>query len=557
MTATAEVKKPRMLGERLLEAGMVTPVQLRLALSEQRRSGGMLGETLERLGFVTQESISRLLASESRTEFVDLEGLVVDADVLRSVPADFARAKLLLPISREGDVLTIAMADSFDVMAVDAVEKLTGLRVEVMAAPAQAIQEAIDHKYAHAVTLDQLVEEALGAGITSMGDDAGSVAPLVRMVDLLIARAVRQRATDIHIEPEEAMVRVRYRVDGVLHPEALLPKVLQAAIEARVKIMSGLDVTEHRLPQDGRIGFKLGRKQIDLRVSTLPTQYGESIVMRVLDKNSTVLSLDVLGIQPEDKKKLERAIARPHGIILVTGPTGSGKTTTLYAALSQMDSLRQSIFTLEDPVEYRLPMIRQTQINSEIGMTFAGGLRSLLRQDPDVILVGEIRDEETAQLATRAALTGHLVLSTLHTNSAAGAIPRLINMGVEPYLLGSALQAVIAQRLIRRVCNHCAEPLEQLPPEFEYLAKDVPAGAKFRRGKGCAHCFGTGCSGRVAVYEVMTMTEEITRLLKPGVTDLEIFESARSSGMSTLFEDGIIKAANGLASLDDLIQVVA
>ena len=549
--------KPRvMLGERLLDLGILTPPQLLLALSEQKRTGEKLGETLERLGFATQEAISRILATDTRTEYIDLEGLNIDPSVLKLVPPEFARNHLLLPISLDNDILTVAMADTFNVVAVDALEKLTNLRVEVQAAPPQSIQEIIDNHYSQASSIEQLVEEALNSGVSSMGEEAGSVAPLVRLVDLVITRAARQRATDLHIEPEEAALRIRFRVDGVMHVEALLPKALQSAIEARLKIMSGLDVTERRLPQDGRIAFRIGKKRIDLRVSTLPTQFGESIVMRLLDQSNTILQLKSLGIQDNDRIKLETAIARPHGIILVTGPTGSGKTTTLYAALAQMDAVQRSIFTLEDPIEYRLPFIRQTQVNPEIGMTFASGLRALLRQDPDVILLGEIRDEETAQLATRAALTGHLVLSTLHTNSAAGAIPRLINMGIEPYLLGSALVAVLAQRLVRKVCVHCAEPITQIPPEYELLGVDIPDQAGFRKGKGCPKCFGTGCSGRVAVYEVITMNDQMLPLLKEGVNENDVYLAAKAGGTTSMFHDGLAKAAKGLVALDDLLKVV-
>ncbi|MBN1983728.1 MAG: Flp pilus assembly complex ATPase component TadA, partial [Chitinivibrionales bacterium] len=455
MLEPVQQKKAKPLGERLIEAGIISQAHLSLALSEQRRNGGLLGEILEKLGFVSQTDISKILATDMQTEYVDVVHTVIDPDVLKLVPLEFSKRHFLIPFNREKDVLTVAMANTFDVMAVDAIEKMTGLRVEVVAASAQAIQEAVEQKYVHTNTLDQLIDLILNSDPEQLDDETGSTAPVVQLVDQLITLAVRKRTTDIHLEPEEAVVRVRFRIDGVLHQEILFPKALQLVVTARMKIMAGIDVTEHRLPQDGRIAFQIGRKQLDLRVSSLPTQFGESMVLRVLDKSNTTLNLDGLGVDKREKMVLTKAIEMPHGIILVTGPTGSGKTTTLYAALGQMDALHHSIFTLEDPVEYRLPMIRQTQINAEIGMSFAGGLRALLRQDPDIILVGEIRDEETAQLAIRAALTGHLVLSTLHTNSAAGAVPRLINMGVEPYLISSTLIAVIAQRLVRRICPYC------------------------------------------------------------------------------------------------------
>lgn len=548
--------KPKMLGERLVESGVITPTQLKLALAEQRQNGGLLGDILERLGFVRQETLSRLLAKDTLSEFINLEARVVAPEILRLIPAEFARRHKLLPLDVEGDSLTVAMVDTFDVLAIDALEKMTSLRVKVVAASAQAVLEAIDSKYAQAVTLDQLVESALFAGTTNLNENASNIAPMVRLVDQLILQGVRDRATDIHVEPDEAMVRVRYRIDGLLQQAALMPKALQAAIEARLKVMAGLDVTERRLPQDGRIGFKFGHRDIDIRVSTLPTQFGESMVMRILDRRSEVARLESLGLFPADMERLVDLVHKSHGIILVTGPTGSGKTTTLYAAMAEMDAHQRSIFTLEDPIEYRLPLIRQTQVNAEIGMTFSNGLRSLLRQDPDVILVGEIRDEETAQLATRAALTGHLVLATLHTNSAMGAIPRLINMGVEPYLLSSALVGVLAQRLVRKVCAHCLEE----DSDSIILAKkrgwEIPLGTALLHGKGCRHCRGTGYIGRIGIFEVLSVSEALGATFRPGVSEGEIAQVARTEGLfRTMLDDGISKAFQGLTTLTEVVRV--
>jgi len=547
-----------MLGEKLLDSGLISSAQLQLALREQKRTGGFLGETLERLGFVSAEVISRLLANETQTEFVDVVQAVVDPEVLALIPREIAARHHVLPLNREGRTLTVAMADTFDVVAIDAIEKLTSLTVDVLAAPQQAIMDAIGQKYVEAESLDELVDDALSAGVAGMAEEAGRVAPLVRLVDQILALAVRKRATDVHVAPEEGILRIRFRIDGILYQEALLPKPLQQAVIARLKIMGKLDITEMRSPQDGRITFQLGRRQIDLRVSTLPTQFGESVVLRILDKGSVVLDLGALGISAHDRDRFETALKRPHGIILVTGPTGSGKTTTLYAALSQIDSFSRSVFTLEDPVEYSLPMIRQTQIASEIGMSFAAGLRALLRQDPDVILVGEIRDEETAQLATRAALTGHLVFSTLHTNSAAAAIPRLLNMGVEPYLLASALVAVVAQRLVRKICRDCAEPV---PDPIEALGRHgivwtetVPP--RLMRGKGCPTCWGTGHQGRVAVYETLLVDNAISAALRPGVSEDEIRQLSAATGMTTLSDDALRKAAMGLIDIEDALRVV-
>jgi type IV pilus assembly protein PilB len=491
------------------------------------------------------------------TEFVDVLHAVVEADILNLINVDFAKQHLVIPLNRDKQILTVAMANTFDVIIIDAIEKMTNLQVEVVAASAQSIQEAIEQKYVQNNTIDQLIEQILNANPADLVDETVSAAPVVQLVDQIIASAVRKRGTDIHIEPEENVVRVRFRIDGQLRQELLLPKALQLVITARLKIIAGIDVTEHRHPQDGRIEFQLGRKQVDLRASTLPTQFGESIVLRVLDKNNVILNLDTLGISCDQKALLLDAISMPHGIILVTGPTGSGKTTTLYAALGQMDALHNSIFTLEDPVEYRLPMIRQTQINSEIGMSFAGGLRALLRQDPDTILVGEIRDEETAQLATRAALTGHLVLSTLHTNSAAGAVPRLINMNVEPYLISSTLIAVIAQRLVRRICPFCSIPSPDKEKYMNQLRIESTDHDDFRVGKGCINCTNSGYSGRIAIYEVLHINflDDIT--IKHGITEHDVLEAAKIKGMKLMCDDGVEKARKGICSLEDLSRVVA
>lgn len=547
--------KPKMLGERLVDAGVISPTQLKLALGEQRQKGGLLGDILERLGFITQEELSRLLAKDTLSEFVDLENRMVDPEILRMVPADFARRYKLIPIAIENDQLTVAMADTFDVMAVDSLEKMTGMRVKIVAASGQSIQDAVESKYAQAVTLDQLVESALFAGGPNLAENAGNIAPMIRLVDQIVMQGVRERATDIHVEPDEAMVRLRYRIDGMLQQGPLLPKALQPAIEARLKVMAGLDVTERRLPQDGRIGFKIGHKEIDLRVSTLPTQFGESVVMRVLDRRASVVELHRLGMEQSDQEKLLKLVSRSHGIILVTGPTGSGKTTTLYTALAQMDAHQRSVFTLEDPIEYRLPLIRQTQVNAEIGMSFSNGLRALLRQDPDVILVGEIRDEETAQLATRAALTGHLVLATLHTNSAIGAVPRLINMGVEPYLLSSALLGVLAQRLVRKICPECMEEDPEAMSIIKRREIEVPEDSKFYKGKGCRRCRGTGYEGREAIFEVLEVNDQIGSMFRTGVLESDILRVACKGDYRPMIHDGVAKALQQITTMDEVMRV--
>ena len=552
-TATAN-KRPRRLGDKLLDAGIISQAQLSLALSEQNRSGGTLGEMLEKLGFASQAEVSKVLSNELHSEFVTVADAVVDAETLKLVPVAFAKQHQLIPLNREGDILTVAMANTFDIVSIDALEKMTGLQIEVVGAAAHAILDGIDRKYGQTTTIESLVELIMGA--TDLNDKSGSEAPVVQLVNQIIVLAARKRANDIHLEPEESAVRVRFRIDGILHQEMLFPKALQLVVTSRLKIMGGLDVTEHRQSQDGRIPFKLGYKQIDIRISTLPTQYGESVVLRVLDRTNIILNLDSLGISEREKTLMLDAIKKPHGMILVTGPTGSGKTTTLYAALSQMDSVRNSVFTLEDPIEYCLNMIRQVQINPAVGMTFSSGLRALLRQDPDIILVGEIRDEETAQLATRAALTGHLVLSTLHTNSAAGCVPRLINMGVEPYLISSTLLVVVGQRLVRRICPHCSEPLTNIDKYSKLLNVDLAADSGFRQGKGCPQCFNTGYSGRIAIYEVLHSDHLANLSIHKGITENDVLQAAKAAGMREMIDDGIEKARLGIGSLEDLVRAV-
>ena len=557
----SEVNKPpinkKMLGERLLEAGLVNEFQLSLGLSEQKRTQALLGDVLEKLGFVTQESISRLLANESQTQFIDLSNLQVDSEVLKRIPIDIAKKYRLIPIRVENDILHVAMADTFDVVAIDALEQLTNSRIEVVAAGQQEIFEAIEQKYAQVESIEEIVEQALKAVVKDEDDDTQAV-PIVRLVNRTILNAVRKRATDIHFEPESTSLRVRYRIDGVLYQEILLPKVIQSTVEARLKVMAKLDVTEHRQPLDGRIHFKIGKKSIDLRVSTLPTQFGQSVVLRILDKSSLSLDIETLGFNSKFKEKILKGINRPHGIILVTGPTGSGKTTTLYSSLLAMDTTQKSIFTLEDPIEYQLSHIRQTQVNPEFGLSFSDGLRSLLRQDPDVLLVGEIRDEETAQLATRAALTGHLVLSTLHTNSAIGAIPRLINMGVEPYLIASALQLIIAQRLVRRNCPHCMEDddKEEVEKIFKQFDRTINPEATYKKSSGCERCLNTGFLGRVAIYEMIDTEDGVFRMIKPGIGESDLFKKTRAMQISTLVDNGVERAEEGIINVKELFRVV-
>lgn len=553
--AEAHTKKP--LGARLVDAGLITDAQLDLALREQKRSGGYLGETLVQLGFCTPESITELLAQENEVEVVDVRSLQLSEELLSRVSYTTCRRYKLIPVRSEANVLTVALADSFDVVAMDAVEREAGCLVNVATAPEQYIVEAIERNYAGTRSINDSLESVLSGSIAELGEE-GDETPMVRLVDEMLSQSIKTGASDIHLHPEEKNVRVRIRVDGVLRQELLLPKAVQNAVTARLKLISGLDITEKRAPQDGRIRLPMGGAHTDLRVSTLPTNHGESIVMRVLDSGAVSRSLDDLGFSETDRLRFEKAVDHSFGMVLVTGPTGSGKTTTLYTALATVDRDTRSVFTLEDPIEYSLPLVRQTQVNPDVGMDFAAGLRSLLRQDPDVILVGEIRDQETAELATRAALTGHLVFSTLHTNSAIGVIPRLVDMGVDRYLLPSALIGIVGQRLLRRLCPKCRVQIEEVDPIFEERKYShlAPADGMSWQAQGCDACGQTGYRGRVATYEVLLIDESFHSAILNDGGEAELAELARASGMTTMLEDGLLKAGSGTTSVAEVLRVL-
>src|SRR3990172_6413807 len=555
-SAPSPKRKP--LGERLVEKGLVSKDQLDLALREQKRTGERIGEILISLGFVTQELISSALASEAGVGFVQLDNYLVEPKAIQRVPEAMARRYRIIPIAVDAHRLTVAMANVFDVIAIDEVQRATGLAVDVVSATEGSVLAAIEGYYAGGGrTLEEIIQKSMGeveAGRVSEADLAAG-APIVRLVDQLFLTAVQEGATDIHFEPEERVFRVRFRVDGTLRPGPSMPKELQPAVTARVKILAALDISETRLPQDGKINFFVGKRKVDLRVSTLVTVHGENIVLRVLDKSRIVIGLEQLGFSEENFTRFMRPIQSRHGIVLVCGPTGSGKTTTLYSALSYINSLDQSIITLEDPVEYELPVIRQCQINLKAGFTFAAGLRSVLRHDPYVILVGVVRAPETAELAIRAALPGHLVFSPLHTNDAAGAVPRLINMGQEPFLVASSIRAVVGQALLRTNCTHCkvtytppAETLERagLPPES--------AGGTFIKGEGCERCGGTGFRGRVGAFEIMEVTPTITRLVMERANSQDLLAAARAEGMTVMREDAVAKAMRGLTTLEEAVR---
>jgi len=568
MTGEREPGAREPLGEIMVREGAITREQLQRALARQREAGRRLGEILVELGYATEEDVARGLARQFGVPHLSLASLsITPAPIRDRLSTKYMREHKVFPIEVKDGVLTVAMADLNDPYTLDDLRSCTGHAVRVCLAREREIVEAIDQYYGEGqTTIEKIVkgygeEEAGGPG----GDredvdhlrDLASEAPVIQLVNLLITRAVEARASDIHIEPFEDRLRIRYRVDGVLLDSESPPKRLQAAVISRVKIMAKMNIAERRLPQDGRIRLHVLGKDLDLRVSTIPTLYGESVVMRILDRSSLLLSLEELGMPEEVRLQFQRLIRKPHGMILVTGPTGSGKTTTLYTALSEINSPDKKIITIEDPVEYQLRGVNQIHVKPKIGLTFANGLRSIVRQDPDVIMVGEIRDAETADIAIHSALTGHLVFSTLHTNDAPGAITRLLDMGIENYLVSSVLVAVLAQRLVRVICPECREPyrLDLAAVRKMGIKTDIDGALQVFRGKGCAACNFTGYHGRTGIYEFLVIGEEIQRLILEKADANTIRQQALALGMKTLWDDGWSKVEQGVTTLDDLLRV--
>src|SRR5262245_27116923 len=551
--------------ERVLASGLLTPAQLGLARREQKRPGGPLGQTLVQLGLLSGEALSDFLAKEAIAETVNLRRVPIDQSVLQLVPLDLARRLRAMPVSRTDHMLTVALADPFNVVAIDALHEVTGLGIHVVTAPERDILNSLDLYYRTGDTIDESIDKALEERaeeaapleevLTQLGDTDDD-APVIRLVSQIITGAVNSGASDIHFEPEERLMRIRTRVDGILYQEALIPKTMQSAVTTRMKIVADLDVAETRVPQDGRATVAIGGRHVNLRVSSLATAFGENVVARVLDPSSQMVTLDSLGFAPEVERQFRDAVNKPYGVVLVTGPTGSGKSTTLYSVLREVATMEVSTFTLEDPIEYRMSLVRQTQVKEEIGPTFSSGLRALLRQDPDIILVGETRDTETAQLMVRAALTGHLVFSTLHTNDAPGAIPRLVDMGVEPYLLPASLIAVLAQRLVRSICEKCREPLKLPERVFEELSLEPPKGLPLQlwRGAGCADCKHTGYRGRKGIFELMMVDDRFHDPIVHRAGAPEYLRLGREKGMRTMFEDGLIKAIQGITTIEELLR---
>ena len=555
------------LDELLLARGLITEEQMTEARHQASTSGRSLGRVLIELGFVSESGLVSILAEQLGLEFIDLSDATIDSSAVAMVPEGTARRHNCVPVRvDENGRLVIAMADPANVVAVDDIRAIAGREIRTVVSTKVDVLAAINRHYRLDRTAETLVEEAvaekeaeektLEAVLASAGSED---APIIKLVNLLITQAVRDRASDIHIEPGERDLRVRFRIDGVLHEVMKPPKSVQAGITSRLKIMAEINIAERRIPQDGRIGLVVAGKQIDLRVATLPTVHGEKIVMRILDKSSVLLELSDLGFMPDNYTRFEESFRKPYGAILVTGPTGSGKSTTLYATLNILNRPEVNVITVEDPVEYQLPGVNQVQTNVKAGLTFASALRSILRSDPDICLIGEIRDRETAQIAIEAALTGHLVLSTLHTNDAPSALTRLVEMGIEPFLVASSLDCVLAQRLARKLCSRCKEPYAPTEHEldaarFEYdPEEELP---KLYRPVGCTACGNTGYKGRMAIHEVMTITEEIERLVAEHASAEDMGKVAREQGMRTLRQDGLMKVREGHTSIEEILRVV-
>jgi general secretion pathway protein E len=553
---------PRLLGEILVQEGLTTPDIVQRALARAHTSGELIGEALVALGAVTEDDVLRALALQQDLPYIWREEFPSSVPVLKNVSPKYLRQSRVCPISLDGNVLTVASADPLNTIVTDELRQATGLTVKIVISPGVAITEAIDRTYDGAATPLQRIVEGMEDDGGPDGDedvshlrDMAFEAPVVRLVNLLIEGAISSEASDIHIEPFEDTLRIRYRIDGILYEQEAPPRRLQAAVTSRIKIMAEMNIAERRLPQDGRIRVTLHGQRVDIRVSTMPTVHGESIVMRLLQRSSVFLPLEKLGFPAATLKRFDQLIKRPHGILLVTGPTGSGKTTTLYAALDKINAPGVKIITVEDPVEYQLKGVNQIPVKPKIGLSFAQGLRHIVRQDPDVILVGEIRDLETAEIAIQASLTGHLVFSTLHTNDAPGAITRLQDMGVEAYLVASVLEGVLAQRLVRRICPVCRVPDTPAQADLDALGIEAPANTVLYRGKGCDECRGTGYRGRTGIYELFVIDEDARSLILRRASTRDVRQHAIQRGMVTLRMDGFTRACEGLTTLEEILRV--
>jgi type IV pilus assembly protein PilB len=566
------------IGEIFVSAGLVTQKQLNEAAEKQRQLGTSekIGDVLVGMGMITERDKVKCLGIQWGFQYHDLNENPAEPEAVKCIPQDLARRYKIIPVIKRNGALTLAMKNPLDVFAIDEVRLITGAEIEPVIATEEDIVIAIAQQYAGSSTetseaVSELVDDIQTADISlteeETSEDEVSIeelrelseeAPVVRLTGLIITRGIQDKCSDIHIEPGKSALRVRYRIDGIMHDGLTVPKKVQASLVSRIKIMADMDIAEKRAPQDGRISATVGGKQYDFRVSTLPSINGEKVVLRVLDKSSIHIGLGKLGFLPETLELFESVISRTYGIILVTGPTGSGKSTTLYSVLSQLNSGEKNILTIEDPVEYELPGVTQTQVNPRAGVTFASGLRTMMRQDPDIIMVGEIRDQETAMIAIEAALTGHLVLATLHTNDAPGAITRLLDMGVENFLIASAVAGVLAQRLLRLICPKCKESYAPPRDAVKRLGMNIEDGTEvtFFRGRGCDFCKGTGYKGRIGIYELMPITDKIRDLVLANSSSYAIKEAAVEGGMKTLRDDAMQKILLGLTTVEESLRVM-
>ncbi|OGX11583.1 MAG: type II secretion system protein GspE [Omnitrophica WOR_2 bacterium GWB2_45_9] len=559
-------RQKKTLSEMLVELGLLSPEQAREARKEEELTKQPFRKIIVQKGFISEEDLISFMASNMNLPQIELENYIIDPKIIELIPEGLARKHQIVPLFKIANTLTCAMFDPLNIFAIDELRNKTGFDIEAAVATEKEIKRALNEYYSAKGGLEEIVKaidkERLGLKegeeleLKKLQQISGEP-PIIRLVNLTIMQAFHDGSSDIHIEPEEEVLKIRYRIDGILYDQPALPKYLESAVVSRVKLLAGLNIAERRAPQDGRFQMKVENRQIDIRVSVMATVYGENVVMRLLDRSSTVMGLPDLGLSKEVVKSYEKLIQSPHGIILVTGPTGSGKTTTLYASLNAINSSQKNIVTIEDPVEYHLNGIRQIQVEPRAGVNFATGLRSILRQDPDVIMVGEIRDKETAEIAIQAALTGHLVFSTLHTNDASGAITRLIDMGIEPFLITSSLRAVLAQRLVRVVCKDCKEeyiPSEEVLREIG-LGSNQDSPIKFYRGKGCLKCKNTGYKGRIGIYELMAMDEKLHNLIVAKASSEEIKRYCRSSGGLSLRQDGLEKAKAGITTIEEVLRL--
>jgi type IV pilus assembly protein PilB len=534
---------------------VISPAQLDQALAEQRNSGALLGEILLTLNYITEETLARALSTEAGVPFASTEGLLPDPAAVALVPESFARQHLLAPVAFSHGSLEVLQANPLDVLALDELQRLVAQPIAVTCGTAQHVRNLIERCYTDRSDVQDLVNEGVDALKAPQVDVATDDSPVVRLLELLINDAIAKGATDLHVEPEEQAVRLRHRVDGVLMPSDTIPKELHAPLVSRIKVLGGMDITEQRLPQDGRISQMVNGRRVDLRVATFPTTFGEKVAIRILEKEKLVRGLTELGFTRKNYALFRDILSKSRGIVLVTGPTGAGKTTTLYSALAYLSSTERNILTVEDPVEYQIPSIRQTQIRPKAGFTFATAIRSLLRQDPDVIMIGEIRDPETAQLALRAALSGILVFSTLHTQDSAGAVPRLMDMGLEPYLLASGVVGVIAQRLMRVICPNCKEPATYTPEVLAKVSLQPDPGLVLYRGRGCTRCGNTGYRGRTGAFEILVVDPSIHAMIRERADSRLVKQAAVAAGMTTLMEDALAKALFGHTSLEEVLRV--